>query len=161
MNGLRQTIQEAIDSTEAISEQVKSLLEGTEGDPEAPEAVISAARTIAEESEKIRRALAGPRRDGTGPFFDRQSLRSRASRLFTNLDGRVFTPFGRNAVRQGTLSGPTLVQRERLASLTRQLDEQLESLNRLSQTAVSDLDRQMNEANLPHIKVGAPVRRPR
>ena len=77
-----------------------------------------------------------------------QSLRSRASRLFTNLDGRVFTPFGRNAVRQGTLSGPTLVQRERLASLTRQLDEQLESLNRLSQTAVSDLDRQMNEANL-------------
>ena len=161
VNGLRQTIQEAIDSTEAISEQVKSLLEGTEGDPEAPEAVISAARTIAEESEKIRRALAGPRRDGTGPFFDRQSLRSRASRLFTNLDGRVFTPFGRNAVRQGTLSGPTLVQRERLASLTRQLDEQLESLNRLSQTAVSDLDRQMNEANLPHIKVGAPVRRPR
>ena len=116
VNRLRQTIQEAIDSTEAISEQVKSLLEGTEGDPEAPEAVISAARTIAEESEKIRRALAGPRRDGIGPFFDRQSLRSRASRLFANLDGRVFTPFGRNAVRQGTLSGPTRVQRERLAS---------------------------------------------
>ncbi len=122
--------------------------------------MISAARTIAEESEKIRRALAG---DGVGPFFGGQSLRSRANRLFTNLDGRVFfTPFG-NAVRypQGTLSGPTRVQRERLASLTRQLDEQLESLNRLSQTAVSDLNRQMNEANLSHIKLGAPVRRPR
>ena len=77
-------------------------------------------------------------------------LTSSAAGLFMEMDG--------DSVRQGTLTGPTAAQTQRLAQLTADLAAVVGDLNRLATTAVPDLNAQMNKAGVPRLVPPDPIR---
>ena len=110
---------------------------------EVPEGLNSAAEAVQHEARGICEQLAGVEDTSS---FSNPSLLTQAGRLFRELDGDL--------VQQGTLSGPTSLQRQQLDSLKQKVDEQIRLLNQLLEVKVPDLNRRIEEAELPWIRVG-------
>ena len=146
LNEIRGTIAEAVTRTEEIDDQVEALMNGADAD--LPGSVETAADEVIEETRQIRERLRG---SGTGGFGGGDNLRSLAGRLYGELDGVV--------VQQGTFGAPTVVQRDRMAALTRDLDDTLMSLNRLIETTIPALNTTVGAAGVNWIRPGRAIRR--
>ncbi len=133
-------IRDAGRRTKEIVEQIEAFLEGP--GKEAPEAVRTSAKDVATEAKSIRTQLVG---SGGRPSFRNPSLQMQVGRLFSEIDG--------DAVRQGTLDGPTESQRARSAALDKKAEVELERLERLIESSIPELNQQIEAAKLPWIRI--------
>ncbi len=140
LNRLRAGVQQTIDKSREIEDEIGDFLK--RAGSEAPEELSSTAGEVQNEAKEIREQLTGVEGESS---FSNPSLQTRVNRLFRELDGDL--------VQQGTLSGPTPTQRPRLGSLEQKGDEQKGLLNQLVETKVPDLNRRIEEAKLPWIRV--------
>lgn len=141
LNRLRAAVQQTINRSREIEEEIGEFLKRTGSI--VPEELSSAAERVQDEAKGIREQLAGAEGESS---FSNPSLQTRASRLFRELDGDL--------VRQGTLSGPTSTQRQTLRSLERKIDDPISLLNHLVEIKIPDLNRRIQEAELPWIRAG-------
>ena len=133
-------LREAGQRTKKIVEQIAKFLEGP--GKEAPEPVRKAAEDVLTETKLVQTQLVGP---GGRSSFRHPSLQMQVGRLFSEIDG--------DAVRQGTFHGPTAVQNARLVTLKQKADVELERLEQLTGTTVPELNRQIEAAKLPWIRI--------
>jgi hypothetical protein len=134
------SVHRASTKTQNVGKQIEGLLEQIGA--EAPEDLISASREALEKTKAIRKVLVGA---GGRPSFRNPSLQMRLVMLAMELDG--------DNVRQGTLHGPTGVQTARLETLQTKVEEQLNRLSTLFSSDILELNRKIEEAKLPWIKV--------
>jgi hypothetical protein len=138
--GLVVELRDAGQRTKKIVEQIDEFLEGP--GKEAPEPVRTAAEDVLRETKLVQTALVGP---GGRSSFRHPSLEMQVSRLFSEIDG--------DAVRQGTFHGPTAIQRARMTALKQKADGELERLDQLIETTVPELNRKIEAAKLPWIRI--------
>lgn len=79
------------------------------------------------------------------PSFRNPSLQRQVGRLFSEIDG--------DAVRQGTLDGPTETQKARLAALEAKAESILGRSEQLIQISVPKLNQRIEAAKLPWIRI--------
>jgi hypothetical protein len=134
------SVHRAAMKTQDIRQQIEGLVQDNE--TTAPEELIAAAKKAIGKAKSIRKALVG---SGARPSFRNPSLQMRLSMLGMELDG--------DDVRQGTLHGPTGTQKSRLASLQTKVEKQLNLLSAFIATDIPALNREIEDAKLPWIRV--------
>jgi len=126
VNALRERLQRAVNRAESLDRESKKISEILVPDDDDDEAVRAALADLAEALTSAQEPLAGRR------SFRDPTLLARASRLFTELGG--------DKVRQGTLHGPTEVQRSRLSQLNAEADEAIAELEATIDNAVPQIN---------------------
>lgn len=122
VNALRERLQRAVNRAESLDRESKKISEILVPDDDDDEAVRAALADLAEALTSAKEPLAGRR------SFRDPTLLTRASRLFAEVGG--------DKVRQGTLHGPTEVQRSRLSQLNTEADEAIAELEATIDNAV-------------------------
>ena len=128
VNALRERVQRAVnraDSLEREANKISEILEAGDED------VRTALKDLEDAVAAAKEPLAGTR-SSRDPTFS-----TRATRLFTELSG--------DNVRQGTLHGPTEVQRARLTDLNTEADEAIAELEAAINTSVPEINRMLQE----------------
>ena len=123
LNALRERIQRTVERADELSRESKNVESLLANDEDAQ-------RVLAELNDAVtagKEPLAGRR------SFRNPTLSTQASRLFNELSG--------NEVQQGTLHGPTAVQRTRLTELAREAEQAMQEL----QAAINAAVPRMNE----------------
>lgn len=158
MNGMQATIQSAGAAVSGISTQMTALQEHLKKLPVVSAAITAAAASVADQAREVQRKLGG----GGGPFgggaeegggFFGGALRGRVNSLFGEIDG--------DQVRQGTLTGPTAVQNQRLQEISAELKAVVTQLNNLINSAIPGLNEQMNKQGVPRLAPLQPIAPPR
>lgn len=129
LNALRERVQRAANRAETLEREASALLELLESETDGD--VRDALNRLVEQVAAARESLAGRR------SFRDPTLRSQASRLFRELSG--------DDVRQGTLRGPTPVQRRRLTQLSEAADEMIAALETIVNGWLPEINRMLRE----------------
>lgn len=135
-NEQRARLEDSTELLEGLLEEVERL---KAGEHDLPDDVVREIGAIDESAVTIRDAL-----QASGPA-GRRSLVSQANSLFGDLDG--------DNVRQGTLSGPTQAQQDRLTALMTEIDTHQAEVERLIAEDVASLNQALAEAGLAHVTV--------
>ena len=150
LNGLQSTLQRAVAAVNGINSQISVLTENLKKVSNVPPAITSALTPIAEQTREMQRKLVGLRAEGEvggdEGGFGGGTLRGQINNLFTEIDGDQPT-----GPRQGTLTGPTRVQNQRLEQVSSELRAVTTQLNNLISTAIPNLNQQMNRSNIPQL----------
>ena len=149
VNELQSEIQRAGATASAIATQTAALLEQLKSAGSVPASVTAAADALAKQSRDLQRRISGQQQaaDGEegGGGGGGGALRGRASGLFNDIDG--------SAVQQGTLTGPTAVQQQRLQQLADDVKAAVGELDRMTGTAVPGLNAEMDKAGISRILI--------
>ncbi len=137
VNALRARLQRAVnraDSLERDSKKISEFLatdDDEEDDDDDAKDVRAALADLAKDVASAKEPLAGTR------SFRDPTLSTRASRMFTELSG--------DGVRQGTLHGPTELQRARLSQLNVETDKAIAELEATINMSVPEINRMLKE----------------
>jgi photosystem II stability/assembly factor-like uncharacterized protein len=157
LNQLQSTLQAASDGVAALLAQLTPLVGRLTAAKDAPAPVVSAATAAVERARQLQQKLAG-RGGGEAEEggFSGPALRGRLSALFGEIDGDQPT-----GVRPGTLTGPTAVQKERLAQLREEVSDGDAQAKELAGRTLSGLNELLGRHNLPTLAAtpSAPVSR--
>jgi hypothetical protein len=131
VNALREHLQRAVNRAESLDRESKKISKILAPNDDDDEAVRAALADLADGLASAKEPLAGRR------SFRDPTLLTRASRLFTELSG--------DNVRQGTLHGPTDVQRARLTQLSTEADKAIAELEATINMSVPEINRMLQE----------------
>jgi photosystem II stability/assembly factor-like uncharacterized protein len=139
---LQQRLQEAVSALAGVKTQLTSLEEQLKNVPSVAPILASATRLGASVDQLHRRAAGGggggEEGGGAGP-----TVRGTVNGLIGEIDG--------SGVQQGTLSGPTAVQRARLAAAGKQVDALQADLDRVLGDELNRLNEEINQLRIPRI----------
>jgi photosystem II stability/assembly factor-like uncharacterized protein len=145
VNRLQTAIQKATVTVTAINTQIAALSENLKRLLNVPASITSALNAAADQARQIQQKLVAPQGGETGDEGSGQgTLRGRADNLFADLDGDQ--PSG---PRQGTLTGPTAIQNQRLEQLSSDVNAITTQLNNLIAVSIRNLNDQMSKNNIP------------
>jgi photosystem II stability/assembly factor-like uncharacterized protein len=147
VNRLQSAIQKATVTVANINTQIAALSENLKKLPSVPAKITSAVSSIQDQARQIQQKLAAQRgggEEGGDEGFGQGNLRSRASSLFDELDGSLPT-----GPQQGTLTGPTAIQNQKLEQLSSDVNAVTTQLNNLVTVAIRNLNDQINKNNIP------------
>jgi hypothetical protein len=149
VNELQAEIQRTSTRTNGIVTQITALLDQLKNVANVPSSVTTAADAVATQARNLQRRLGGQQQSAGGEEGGggggSGTLRGRATGLFNEIDG--------NAVQQGTLTGPTAVQIERLQQLADDVKAAAGELDRLIGTSIPSLNAEMDKAGIPRIVI--------
>ena len=145
VNALQGRLQTASNAVSTINASITSLSDNFKKTSGTPPEIVTAASAIGEKGRDLQRRIGqqGGGGDGDEGGGGGGGLRGRINGLFTEIDGNQ--PAG---PQQGTLTGPTEIQTQRLQETTRDLNALVDELNTLITTSIPDLTQRMNRANV-------------
>ncbi|HXV60990.1 MAG TPA: hypothetical protein VEK15_09880, partial [Vicinamibacteria bacterium] len=130
VNALRARLAQAVSKAKELEEELDRVSAVLRGDERAD------IRTSIEEGLEKLTASSEPLGGGSSSFRN-PSLAAQATRLYRELEG--------NQAQQGTLHGPTEVQRERLRRLTQEAEQKLAEHEAVVTSLVSELNERLRE----------------
>ena len=128
VNALRERLQLAVNRADSLEREAQKISEILDADDDK---VRTALKDLEDDVAAAKEPLAGRR------SFRDPTLLTRATRLFTELSG--------DNVQQGTLHGPTEVQRARLTHLNPEADEAIAELEAAINMSVPEINRMLQE----------------
>jgi photosystem II stability/assembly factor-like uncharacterized protein len=146
INGIQATMQNATAALTSLNTGLTTLTENLKKVPTVPPAVTTAAAAALEQLRELQRKVgpSGGGGDGDEGGGGGGGLRGRINNLFTEIDGAQPT-----APQQGTLTGPTTNQKQRLDEAITEWNAVLAELNNLITTKIPELNQQITRANIP------------
>lgn len=130
----------AANDLSAVNDQLSLLQDQLKGAPASPASVVDAAARLAKALADLQSRLGGGAGQGGGGGG---GLRRRVGSLFSELDG--------SGIHQGTLSGPTVSQRQRLESARQEQQAISADLERALGTELSALNEEIARLKVPRI----------
>jgi hypothetical protein len=154
VNALQGKLQSASKAVATINTSITALSDGFKKASGTPSDIVSAANAMSEKARDLQRRIVQQRGGGDGDEGGGGGggLGGRINGLFSEIDGSQ--PAG---PQQGTLTGPTAVQSQRLEEATKDLNAIVDELNVLITTSIPDLTQRMNRANVPVFPALEPV----
>ncbi|MBI4477841.1 MAG: hypothetical protein HY654_11745, partial [Acidobacteria bacterium] len=144
LNAMRAELQKTASEVATVREQIIEFLEQAKRQS-AAQAVLKNAQAFADELQAAQARLGGGGQGGGGAegFGGGGGLRGRLASLFNELDG--------SGVQQGTMTGPTIVQRERLAAAEADLKAAQDIVAKLLGVRLTELNDEIYRLKLPRI----------
>lgn len=155
VNDLQSLLQSTVTTVSGINSSLTTLDEHFQKVKNVPAAIATNLKGLQDKGRELSRRLGvtggggGGGDEGGGGFG---GLRGRVNGLFTEIDGAQPT-----GPQQGTLTGPTTVQNQRLADVTTELNAIVTEVNGLIARALPDLNQQMARANVPMVATPTPL----
>jgi hypothetical protein len=154
VNALQGKLQSASKAVATINTSIAALSDGFKKTSATPPDIVAAANAIGEKGRDLQRRIGQQRGGGDGDEGGGGGggLGGRINNLFSEIDGSQPT-----GPQQGTLSGPTAIQTERLQEVTKDLNAIVDELNLLITKSIPDLTQRMNRANVPAFPMLEPL----
>jgi hypothetical protein len=154
VNALQGKLQSASKALSSINTSITAVSDGFKKASGTPPDIVASANSIGEKARDLQRRIGQQRGGGDGDEGGGGGggLGGRINGMFGEIDGNQ--PSG---PQQGTLTGPTAVQTQRLQEATRDLNNLVDELNTLIATSIPDLTQRMNRANVPAFPMLEPV----
>jgi photosystem II stability/assembly factor-like uncharacterized protein len=134
----------------AVRDQLTALQAQLKGDASVPASITDAATRFAKTVADLQNRIGGGGggggggEEGGGGGGAGGGLRGRAAGLFTALDG--------SGIHQGTLTGPTVIQREQLATIQKEAQALATAIDRALTTELAALNDEIVRAKIPRIR---------
>jgi len=145
INSLQAAALSAANTLTTINDAISALGENLKKTPNTPAAISTAANSIAEKARDVQRRLGAQGGGGGGEEGGGGGggLRGRINGLFSEIDGSQ--PAG---PQQGTLTGPTVLQTQRMQTASSELNAIVDEINGMITRSMPDLSQQMIRANI-------------
>jgi hypothetical protein len=154
VNALQGKLQSASKAVATVNTSITALSDGFKKTSGTPPEIVTAANAIGDKARDLQRRIGQQRGGGDGDEGGGGGggLGGRINNLFSEIDGSQPT-----GPQQGTLTGPTVIQTQRLQEATKDLNAIVDELNVLITKSVPDLTQRMNRANVPAFPMLEPI----